>query len=351
MDKQFYKLPEINLQMFLRYALCLFMLVAPFLRGLYFEEYFLPFSMGMAILFILFIYDQYQRKDSGFFNHPLDWAILALLLAYLFSLITAVNIRAAISGVMKYAVYFMVFWMCYRAARQNKGFNYLYLSFYLAGVGMALFALLVYSGVISYPYTIAENRIAGTLEYANTFGAYLSVVSILGWALAISKERLSKAAISGANTLVILAALGSLSRGTWLLYPFAVLAFVLLVGREKRWSAVSSWLCFFVPALIISRWSLTSLTGSTAVLLFVIGFCLAAIFQWGIDYLSKIAPLQNISKRTLLAAALSGTLILVFVLFYATGIKTSINQGSLARLTDISLRDENVQLRFEEKCR
>jgi len=350
LDKQSNHSFDINLQRFLRYALCLLMFVAPFLRGLYFEDYFLPFVMGITILFIIFVYEQFKQRESGFFNHHLDWAILALLLAYLFSLFTAVNTRAAIGGLMKYAAYFMVFWMCYRVARQNKGIESLYLFFYLAGLGTAVFGLLVYSGFITYPYIQPGERIAGTLEYANTFGAYLGAVSMLGWSLILSNKRLIlRAALAGGNALLLMAMLGSLSRGAWLLYPFAVIAFIAMVGRGKRFEASAILLASLIPGFIIGKYLVAAPQYSNSLIYMVSVYILASGSLIGIDYLlnfigSKIKLSGRNFKLILIASVLA---IVVVSLISYNQWNSYFTAGSLSRLTNITLQDENVQLRFE----
>lgn len=350
MNKNFFKLPKLSLQLFLRYGLCLLMLVAPFFRGLYFESHFLPFVIGISILFVIYLYHQYKQRESGFFDHPLDWALLALLVAYLFSLFTAVNTRAAVGGLMKYVVYFMIFWMCCWTARQEKGRSLLLWSFYLAGAGMALVGILIYSGMINYQYLQAGGRISGILEYANTFGAYMAVLSIIGWSLIISNQRLiTRAALAGSNALIVMAMLGSLSRGTWVLYPFAFLAFIVLVGKGKRLEACAEWLVFFVTGLIMGRWLMIAPQLSESTKYLVLGFILAAGAQIGLDYLIKFMGTKlEISGRRLRLGLLAGALLIISVsIFSYTNWNSYFTQGSVTRLTNITLQDENVQLRFE----
>lgn len=350
MTKQFYKLHQFDLQLFTTYALCLLLFVAPFLRGLYFEDYFFPIVIAITILFIIFLYNQFKLRESGFFNHLLDWAILALLLTYLFSLFTAINTRAAIGGLMKYAAYFMIFWMCYRVARQNKGIESLYLFFYLAGLGTAVFGLLVYSGFITYPYIQPGERIAGTLEYANTFGAYLGAVSMLGWSLILSNKRLIlRAALAGGNALLLMAMLGSLSRGAWLLYPFAVAAFIAMVGRGKRFEASAILLASLIPGFIIGKYLVAAPQYSNSLIYMVSVYILASGALIGIDYLlnfigSKIKLSGRNFKLILIASVLA---IVVVSLISYNQWNSYFTTGSLSRLTNITLQDENVQSRFE----
>lgn len=349
LDKQSLKLPVLNLRLFLQYSLCLLLFTAPFLRGLYFESYFFPFIIAVAILFIIYMYELFKQRKFGFLNEPITWAMLAILFAYILSCITAVNVRAAVDGLIKYVAYFMVFYMCFWTCYKEKGRDILWWTFYLAGVGMAVFGLLVYCNIVNYPYVLTDRRISGTFEYANTFGGYLAVISIIGWSLILSNQRLFiRAALTGSNALIVMAMLGSLSRGTWILYPFAILVSIFLVGHGKRLQACSIWLASIIPGLVIGRWLITTtLTTSTPIYLLA-GFILTLGFQLGLDYLGKYLSRCNISQYTLRLGFITAIILIIGIsIFSYKSWNSYFTKGSLARLTNITLQDENVQMRFE----
>lgn len=334
----------------LRYVLCLILLAAPFFRGTYLENHLFPFLTVIPLLFILFLYEQYRNRDQEFFNSPLDWAMLALLLAYVLSLTNAVNTRLAIIGVMKITAYVMIFWMCFRAARQSTGVRTIITTCYTSGLGMAIFGLLVYCGVINYPYVQAGDRIASTLEYANTLGIYMAVIFFLGWGLLLSTKNIAwRGILAAGNTLLLMALLGSLSRGTWLLYPIAGLLYIFLQAKGQRLAALFSWLSSLIPGLLLGRLFLAAPSGSGAIIYILAGMVFAAGVQIGLDYLY----LRLKQNDKLPGKKLSRTVIAAFLVLMLAGALTSssfksfFTQGAIARLTQISLQDQNVQLRFE----
>lgn len=348
MVKKSFKIPALNIQFFLMFALCLLISMAPFLRGLYFEEYFLPFSIGITALFIVFLVEQYKKGESGFFNHPLDWALLVLLLAYVLSLLTSVNIRAALGGVIKYCTYFMTFWMCYRIAQRGTGYSIFSWFIYFGGLIMAVFGLLVYCGAVHYPYIQPGARISGTFEYANTMGIYMAITLLIGWGLVLSnKNKVIKSLLAGANSLIFISMLGSLSRGTWLLFPFAILAFVLLTGDKKsRINALILFIATIIPGFLMGRLFLSNTTIPSAITYAFISFILAAILLIGIDYLDAWLRSFTNTKRNCNIAALGAVVLLsLFLILTFPALKEFFGQGPFSRLTQISLHEENVEIR------
>jgi O-antigen ligase len=329
-------------------SLCLIMLIAPFARGAYPEQILYPFLATVALLFVFFLVQQFKAKEPGFFNNPLDWAILALLIAYTLSLIVAIDFRSGIVGVMKYAACVMVFWMCYRVALREEGYLTLITTIYITGVAMALVGILIYCNILHYPFFVSQDRIWGTLEYPNTFGAYVAVISILGWGLSlIVQNKFMRPVLAGCNVILLIAMLGSLSRGAWLIYPIAVLVYILVVGKGRRLDAILNWLVFLIPSLFLGRLLLSHSAKPSAFIYIIIGIGLAVIFQLGRDYLTKAIPNFNIKSNRLIIGGIVSIVLLLGMVLTSSALQTFFTQSSLSRLTDISIEDRNVQQRIE----
>lgn len=340
----------VNTSVFLKYALCLILLAAPLVRGIYGELYFLPFFIILALLFILSLFEQLKSREDGLFNHPLDWAMMALLIAYLLSLLSAVNIRSALLNVMSLSIYIMVFWICSRVARQDKGLKCLLFTCYSAGIIMAVFGMLVYCGIIHYYKFLPGGRIAGTLEYPNTFGIYMAALFMIGWSIILAnRNRLIRAVVAGGNFLLITAMLGTLSRGTWILFPFAVLLFVFLVKQGKRLFAFGSGGASFVIGLATSQFFLNPTLGSRAIIYVVVGFIITVGAQIGLEFaydnLQKNVSLAQHHTLWKVAAAVILVLIGAGILFKLAG-NTYLTKVTTSRLMNITLQDEAVQQRL-----
>lgn len=327
---------------------CLLLFIAPFARGLFFEQYLLPFLIVLSVLFISYIHEQFKEKDTRFFSDPLDWAMLALLGAYILSLFMAVNIRLAILGAVKVAACIIVYWICFRASRQEKGVHYLFLTFYLAGVFMALISLFMYCGLIHYPYALQVDRVSGLLEYPNSMGAYVAVIFMLGWGLLMNCDnRWIRMAMAGGNALLLMTMVGTLSRGTWVLFPVFSLLYILMVGRKNMVSASVGWLAALVPGFLLGRLYLSNPTPK-AVIYILLSIILAAGIQGLGDYIILHLNLQfNKNKKKITVGILAAALIIIVAVFAVPSLRSIFTQGSLSRLSNINWQDQNVQLRME----
>jgi O-antigen ligase/tetratricopeptide (TPR) repeat protein len=345
------------LQMFtekplLTYPLALLLVIAPFLQGLYFEQAFYPFLVFFSLLFIISLYDQVKKKELMLFNRALDWAMLALLISYLISLFSAASIHSAVVGIMRFSSYVMMFWLCLRLARQPKGYTFLSWVLYFTGFSMAVFGLLVDCGILQYVNMKPGDRITGMFDYANTFGIYVAIISIIGWGLILSSENIiTRILVSGGNAVLLIAMLGSLSRGTWLLYPFAVILFLFLVGKGKRLYSLFVWFSSLIPAFIMARLFLKQTPTPVDIIFIILGFIIAACFQFGAEYVLKRLSQKNLFeqfkdyRRWILIIGFS--FILCIGLLYVVKFNNYSSQSPFARLTNISLQDTDLQLRLQ----
>lgn len=336
----------------IKVPLVLLLLISPFIHGLYGEQFFLPFFLFITVLFIISLCVQIKNRELKIFDHPLDWAILVLLLSFVISLINAVSIRSAIFGIMRFSSYVMMFWLCFQLARQPKGLTLFSITLYVAGIGMALFGLLVDCNIIKYLYMNPGDRITGTFDYANTFGIYIASISIVGWSLVLSsKDRIERALISGGNTILLIAMLGSLSRGTWVLYPFAVLLFWFLIGRGQRIKSLIVWLSSLIPAFILGKLFLQHTPTPDHFIFLVLGFVLSAGLQYGGNFAALWFSNKNLLVK--IRHHYKWILLIGIILLLSMGLIFSLQFGGFSshgpfwQLTKISINDSDLQLRLE----
>ena len=89
--------------------IAMFLIAAPFFRGLYFREEYTPAIIYMSSLFAIYMIYRLIKKDHRFFNSYMDAVMLLLPVVYLISFFVSVNPRDAFDAVLKYAVYFMLY--------------------------------------------------------------------------------------------------------------------------------------------------------------------------------------------------------------------------------------------------
>jgi O-antigen ligase len=289
-------------------VLCL----SPFLRGLYFEWELLPMLAVISLSFGCCLLDQFLKREPRRPVQPLDWALLALVAAYALSLLTAVDIHRALVDLFRVSCFFMVYWMAFRTVRSEAGFNALLLAAYLVGIVLAAAGAGAAAGLLDLPGAYEEGHIRSALQYHNTLAIYLAGMSLAGLALSLRTERrLARLGYAAGNLLMTVVVLGSLSRGTWLVYPVGLALVIALIGQGQRRETLINWLIFFSFALPGGLGFLNSLNRgeNAAALVFLLAALLAAVFMQGlVDYsrrCSRQPPANNRYARWVSAPKLA----------------------------------------------
>lgn len=132
----------------------------------------------------------------------------------------------------------MIFWMAYRSVKDIRDLDRLLLCGYIAAIVMALIGLGAALGMIQLAGAWEEGHIRSTLQYHNALAIYLAAMSMAGIAFYLKASRpLSRALYTAGNYLLLLVIMGTLSRGTWLLYPLILAGYFLLIPAEYRHKA------------------------------------------------------------------------------------------------------------------
>ncbi len=342
------------------FLLGLYMLIflSPFWRGLFFEQDLLPAVVLASIAFLLCIIDQFLARDNDFWREPLDIAMLALLLAYLLSIINAVHRHDAIVELLKISTFVMVYWMAVRAGKNERDFKRLLLAAYLAAVGMAIIGLGAAMGWVHFEGAYEQGHIRSTLQYHNALAIYLAAMNIVGLALSLRTERsLSRLAYTGGNYLLVVVILGSLSRGTWLLYPLAMGAFIFLIPAAYRRRAGYQLLMFIGAGLWAGRLFFNNLNHSqelAALAFLLIGLLLAMSAN-----IIKLSPrfypgnLEGKFKKSKSLLTVAGIALLILAIFFIanptslTGVmRYIVPDTAIARAQKTSVQDTSFKERL-----
>lgn len=229
---------HLNLRPFFVLGLWVILFSAPFFRGLFFPPELLTAHILVGVVFALCVYDQVLRREVGFRFTGLEWAMLALVAAYLLSLVTAVHIRPAVGEVLKVVSYVMIFWIAFRAVRAERDLDRVLLVTYVGALGVALIGIASIAGLFEFPGGVMHNRIASTLQYPNTLGIFLAMLTVVGVALSVKTDRLwPKLFFAVGGAVLVTVVLGTQSRGSWVVYPFILGGFAAVLPEAYRWRA------------------------------------------------------------------------------------------------------------------
>jgi len=338
----------------------------PFFRGLFFQgeqQWALIFA---SLLFVITWFGKLSSREVSFLRKPVDYLVLALVLAFAVSFFFAVNPRLAMAEIIKYTLYFLIFWLCSQLVHNNKDVKWLLHSIYFAGIGVALAGVMTASGMIHIKDGFLYGRIFSTMQYPNALAAYLAALSFIGlylWLKAVDNGTSERAGDKGSiayipgflyaigNYILLLIYIGTGSRGGLIVYPLVLLIYFVGLGKEYRYLAFGHFVLTVFAAMAANIKLMPMLVegnAGVAWLWFFIGVGVALLGQALLIALSGI----KISKQILGIAA--GVMLLGIVVFGWTQVKNADTEVTskllpshlITSFRNITLTDRNVQERF-----
>lgn len=235
----------------LLYILTLLCFVSPFIRGLYFEAYFLPFQIITFVIFILWGIIKWRKKDNHILKTKIEYIALGLVIVYIVSIFTSVAIRSAILESLKYLMFFTIFIMLSDFFSEIKHrdlvlkiflLSYLLVSivgldsFLGGGIVPGLNNLLAGLNIdFTFNGLVVEKRIGSVLQYPNALAACLCTMIFLTISLYINESKIYKKTIYIAVSYIFLITLLiTVSRGMFIIIPAALLLYIFILPKEFR---------------------------------------------------------------------------------------------------------------------
>lgn len=288
------------------------LIIAVLAKGLFFENQFLPYSAGVfGLLFILLIF---RKVDFGF--TLTESLVFLFAMVYLVGAFIGVSPRSAYVQFLKQFLYFAIFYLAVKGAREVNKKNLLLL-FILASISTStLITLLDSLKLFYFPGTSSEYRLASTIQYANAYaGILIAAVLIATYFYLINlsdaKKRGIYAVIWLFNTIALY---GTGSRSGFLVYIVTLALTFALIPAPYR-------LVTFINNVVINLLAIGSvpyiLQRDTffGLLALIVSSLSVVIFQ---NYVvSKLFNLQlniRMKKRLILAGVLFVLIFLVVVI-------------------------------------
>lgn len=285
----------------------------PLLGGLFGDHRMFISHIITASVFTLVWADRVRRHDLTLVRTPLDWAILAYAAAYLLSLTGAVHSGEAVYGFMKALNYFMVYWIASRVIKEYEQVRLILKVLLGAGLSVAMVGIMAAAGIVNYTGAYFNGHIMSTLQYHNTMAAYLSVLILLGVTMMLrEKHRWIKLAYGAANYIMMVAVLGAISKGAWIILIGGAILLLIGMPGAARFKSLYYLGAAIGPALVINSPFMEAIasTAPAASLLYTgVGLllALACLGLWeGIEkLLAKLrwSPAVVIAIAVLLSAA------------------------------------------------
>lgn len=297
-------------------GLSILMLYPPFLRGLYFRREFLPTHALSAMLFGLWwIYKLSVKKDTSFLKHPLDYAVLGIVLAYAVSLITAVNLRSALGELLKNINYFIAFWLVAEMTKELKKPQML-LNILLASAALvALLGIGAAAGTFNYTGAFSGGRIHSSLQYPNTLATYLTAAYFISMTLLLNAESDRQRYIySAVSFTLFFVFIFTYSRGAWLAFPLVMIVYLVGISKGKRVPCIAYFIQVLIPAVICLQ-GFSSAISQTAGLKTWMWYIAGVSLTIALSALSRVAAkyITGVNKKTAVAAISIGVIMLAML--------------------------------------
>ena len=255
------------------YLLLSLIFLRPFISGLaypVFEMYFESFIISIALVVLLFSAQQF--RESKINTHILP--IFLLLVSYIISTITSINIHNSIKETLKLLSYISVFFIVSQTDGRQK--TILIKTIVVTASIISLYSIYQYfwgyqhtinyirktdAGLLSISsYTrdiLLSKRAIGTFPSPNILGGYLLMIFFLS--LTIVKDKISNKKWLISSFLIIVAMVLTKSMGTWLSLILTLIALIAISYdrlEKQRWLITASSIFIFLILLfiILNRW-------------------------------------------------------------------------------------------------
>jgi len=327
-----------------------------YFRGLYFEyEQFIVYMISFTSL-ILYMIQKKSRREPIKLHTYLDCALILLLVTYAVSVLFSVNKRLAVSELLKYVNYFVIYLLVKEFIISQRHIKIMLNTVLVSITGVSFIGIGAAAATFKYhgAYSEAANEqwINSTLQYHNAFGAFVMCGLLLCYALySATDKRWAKILYSMAGFILTFGFIFSYSRGSWVIFPIALVLLVILLWKKA-----------LVPIIIMSFSVLCSVglsaNGFRAATLerlalpawkwFFIGLFTCAVITVLLEITAIYIRKLNINKKTLGIAIIDlGTVTVVIILSFIPGlVHKLIPQDLLNRFKDIRFSTETVRERF-----
>lgn len=206
----------------------------PYFRGLFFPtEQIVTFMIALVAFVVAWVWKTGEGKITPF-STPMDYFALALVVAYLLAIIGAASYRLAVQGLIKITLFFLVYWLTGELAKKEPWSKIILAALYTTGVGVALAGLGAALGVLDIADGLMGDRISSTLQYPNSLAVYLLAISFIGFYFWATTNKWLQFALITGNYAILMAFLGTNSRGGLLIAAIMIPIFIIGLAKEHR---------------------------------------------------------------------------------------------------------------------
>jgi len=310
--------------------------VAPFYRGLYFRENYMPAMAFIGVVFTIMTVKLIKDKGILIENY-IDIAFLGFIIAYFISFIFGISKSNSLDGFIKYLAAFMIYKIAYELTRDSKIKEYLLDAIVISGFATALFSLLGSGGIVNINGVFGwGERLNGLYQYPNSTASILGGIFLLNVFLLMNKKNrhIRIAYYISASTLM-LTFLETRSRGGMLTLLVAwIFSFIFSQAKDKLLLIVYSGTSVAVSFLFYSRIYSTFIEQKNFMIVF--GAFLVASVAFGFVLELLVKQVQRLETKNI-----NRIFIVIFVVIIIAGI------AAFTLTTPLELTDKQPQRGYE----
>lgn len=289
-----------NINIILSLFISIFITIIPYYRGLYFREnYIVSFIFISSVLLIILIPKIITKIEIHAIG-LMDVFMFALAVTYVVSFSNSVNPQEGFDSVLKYMSYFMLYFIIRELTTSNdKCKNIIKLGIAISILLVGFTGILNMAGVLEYKGAVADNRLYGAFQYANTTGAVLAsgIVYFLGLVYNVRKSKLYMF-YNLCIAIIFTAFILTLSWGAFLVFCIALLIGFIVSDIHMKFYIIESLTITLVSSLSMIVRFVNGNIAEGFYLYFSIAIILALVLSY-VFYKINIKYLEQAEKKTL----------------------------------------------------
>lgn len=322
------------------------LVAAPFYRGLYFRENYMPSIIYLSGVFLVYSVYKLKIKEYKLIDSYMDIAVMLLPFVYLISFFFSINTKLAFDAVLKYAAYFMIYKLACGLCRGNIGKRILLYVVVISNFLTSITGLLTMAGIMDLKGVVLYNRIYGLYQYPNTTGAVLGA-GFLICVLMLSKSRnvTERLFLQIALTTIFAGFILTLSLGSFLIFGVLVLVFFIFSSYKARLNILANIIISVLANILVFIGYFQSGLKESFIFYYTISVAISLLLQY-ISYLLDTKYIEKLDKKRINSiVAISIAAILVFVIGISI-IKLEVVKPLFAQLWDAGLKIQNASDRL-----
>ncbi|MCK9217756.1 MAG: O-antigen ligase family protein [Firmicutes bacterium] len=305
----------------------LFITIAPFYRGLFFRENYMPAIVIISGIFSALLIYKMFHKEYKLIDTYMDITALLIPVCYLVSFYFGVNAKEGFSLFLIYCSYFMLYKLVSNLSKGNEKLK----TFFIQGIILSAFvtafaSILTLSGKLELNGVVSGSRLFGLYQYPNTTASVLAVGIVLAINAIRETDNLKlKLIYQVILTTLLPTFIFTLSRGGYIaLVGVLLLNFLIIDGKGKLNLVINSLLPAISSSLFIYKYfskgqaQYSDIFGN-----YITGVAIVIVLSFCIYALQK-RYFENISNKTVNIVLTSMAALIVIALVFIINSKEPI---------------------------